>query len=56
MPNYKELYYSMFQACEQAISILTTAQQTCEELYLSSIEQEPQLIPLYRKNQRPPEE
>ncbi|HIQ68939.1 MAG TPA: hypothetical protein IAA67_01190 [Candidatus Avoscillospira stercorigallinarum] len=35
MPDYQALYFSMFHACEQAISLLIAAQQQCEELYLA---------------------
>lgn len=35
MPNYKELYFKMFHASEQAINILITAQRECEDLYVS---------------------
>lgn len=34
MPDYKELYFKMFRASEQAINILIAAQQECEELYI----------------------
>lgn len=36
MPNYKELYFKLFHASEKAINILNTAQQECEDLYVSS--------------------
>lgn len=35
-PNYKELYFKLFRAVEDAIDILITAQRDCEELYLST--------------------
>ncbi len=35
-PDYKELYFKLFRASEQAIRLLIAAQQECEELYLSS--------------------
>ena len=34
MPDYKALYFSMFRACERAVSILIEAQQQCEARYL----------------------
>lgn len=34
MPDYKELYFKMLGASEDAIRILVQAQQECEELYL----------------------
>ena len=33
MPNYKELYLTLFRATEEAVNILIAAQQKCEELY-----------------------
>lgn len=39
MPDYKSLYYSMFRACEQAISLLIEAQQQCEEQYLQETDE-----------------
>lgn len=38
MPNYKELYYKLFRASEDAVRLLIAAQRECEELYLSSDE------------------
>ena len=35
-PDYKELYYSLFRATEEAVNGLIAAQQKCEEMYLSS--------------------
>lgn len=34
MPNYKEMYVRLFNASEQAINILITAQRECEEMYM----------------------
>lgn len=36
MPDYKEMYFTLFRATEQAIQTLIAAQQQCEELYLSA--------------------
>ncbi len=36
MPDYKEMYLTLFRATEQAINTLIAAQQECEELYLKS--------------------
>lgn len=41
MPDYKEMYLRMMDASEKAINLLITAQQECEEMYLS--EKEPEL-------------
>lgn len=35
MPDYKELYFKLFRASNQAIELLIAAQQECEELYCS---------------------
>ena len=40
MPDYKEMYLSLFRATEKAINLLIAAQQECEELYLSAPEPE----------------
>jgi len=46
MPDYKELYFKMFRASEQAVNVLITAQRECEELYISSSEPDCKVIPL----------
>ncbi len=33
LSDYKELYLTMFQACEEAIRALTAAQEACEARY-----------------------
>lgn len=40
MPNYKELYFKLFRASEDALNLLIAAQQECEEFYLASDEPE----------------
>ena len=35
MPDYKEMYLTLFRASEQAIKTLIEAQRTCEEMYLN---------------------
>jgi hypothetical protein len=40
MPDYKEMYFKIFRATEEAVNILITAQQECEERYISSQESE----------------
>lgn len=40
MPDYKELYLTLFRATEQAIHTLTEAQQSCEAMYLDQCEAE----------------
>lgn len=36
MPDYKEMYYTLFRASEKAVNILLEAQRNCEEMYLES--------------------
>ncbi len=36
MPDYKEMYLTLFRATEQAINALIDAQQKCEELYINA--------------------
>ena len=38
MPDYREMYYKLFRASEQAVDVLLRAQRTCEELYLNAPE------------------
>lgn len=40
MPDYEKMYLTMVNAAEEAINRLIQAQQECEELYISSSEQE----------------
>jgi len=40
MPDYKEMYLTLFRASEDAINILIDAQRKCEEMFLSSPEGE----------------
>ena len=34
-PDYKEMYFKMVRASEDAINILIEAQRECEEMYIS---------------------
>ncbi len=36
MPDYKEMYLTLFRACEQAVQVLIKAQQECEEMYIDA--------------------
>lgn len=38
MPDYKEMYLTLFRATEQAINLLIAAQQTCEDMYVNASE------------------
>ncbi len=40
MSDYKEMYLTMVRASEKAIDLLVEAQQKCEEMYLSSKDEE----------------
>ncbi len=40
MTDYKKLYLKLFNASEDAINLLIKAQRECEEIILSSCEQE----------------
>ena len=52
MPDYKEMYLTLFRATEQAINQLIAAQQACEELYLR---EEPPALSIISKTEQPPE-
>ena len=45
MPDYKELYLTLFDATEKAIRELIAAHQKCEDLCLRTPLQEPVLLP-----------
>ena len=38
MPDYKQMYLTLFRATEQVINTLIEAQRACEELYISEPE------------------
>lgn len=46
MPDYKEMYLTLFRASEEAINLLIAAQRTCEELYISQEEPKLTVLPL----------
>ncbi|MGO5023804.1 hypothetical protein ACTQ4E_12025 [Lawsonibacter sp. LCP25S3_G6] len=45
MPDYKEMYLTLFRATEQAINTLVAAQQACEERYINGQDGEVTLLP-----------
>lgn len=45
MPDYQEMYLTLFRATEQAVNTLIAAQQKCEELYLSAPQGELTILP-----------
>lgn len=44
MPDYKEMYLTLFRAAEEAVQTLIAAQRACEEMYISA--EEPELVVL----------
>lgn len=56
MPDYKEMYLKMFRASEEAVNILITAQQECEELYVRQTEPELKVVPLSPVNKKSEDE
>lgn len=44
MPNYKELYFRLFRAAEDAVNTLISVQRECEELYLNAPERDMKVI------------
>ena len=40
MPDYKQMYFTLFHACEEAVNILIAAQQACEDIYVKAPEPE----------------
>lgn len=52
MPDYKELYFKMFRASEDAIDILVAAQRECEELFISSPESGVTIVALPTEDQK----
>ena len=45
MPDWKEMYLTLFRETEKAINILTEAQRRCEEMCISAPEPEIKLLP-----------
>lgn len=44
MPNWKEMYLTLFRETEKAINILIDAQHRCEEMYIDAPEPEIKLL------------
>lgn len=40
MPDYKEMYLTMCRASEEALNTIIAAQRKCEEIYISSEDDE----------------
>ncbi len=49
--DYKELYFKLFRATNQAVELLIAAQQECEELYCSAADSELRLLDFTKKDQ-----
>ena len=45
MPDYKEMYLTLFRATEQAIELLISAQRTCEDMYVNTPEDNLSMLP-----------
>lgn len=56
MADYKKMYLTALDAIERAITLLEEAEQTCEELYIQTCEEENapklRLYPTSRKNEK----
>ena len=50
VPDYKKMYLTLFNATEEAVNLLITAQRECEELYISSEESETAPLPTENGN------
>jgi len=51
LPDYREMYFKMLRASEEAIDILIAAQQEAEEIYMSSPEPELKVIEIAGKGE-----
>lgn len=56
MPDYKEMYLTLFRATEQAANTLIAAQRSCEELYINGQDGEVKLLPKAEEPSRATEE
>ena len=45
MPDYKEMYLTLFRATEQAVNVLIATQQECEELYTNAPQEDFIVLP-----------
>ena len=48
MPDYKTMYFKLFNAITDAVEILTKAQQETEEIYINSSEEENERVKKFR--------
>lgn len=56
MADYKQMYYTLFRASEEAIRILITAQQECEELYINQPDPELSILTLAARSENSTDE
>lgn len=56
MPNYKEMYYKLFHATEQAVYTLIQAQQECEDLFINQPEPDLKVFSISHENTKSMEE
>ncbi|MEG0839889.1 MAG: hypothetical protein RSF33_08830 [Hydrogenoanaerobacterium sp.] len=56
MPDYKEMYFKLFRAGEQAINTLIQVQQECEELYISQLDPGLKVLSILTENKKSTEE
>ncbi len=50
MPDYKAMYLKLFQASEDAVNLLISAQRECEEMYISEPEAELKVLNFQEPN------
>ena len=58
MPNYKEMYHTLFDEITKAIAALQAAQQKAEALYMADESEHPLILlnPKSSKEKQPPQE
>lgn len=52
MSDYKEMYFKLFRASEQAINTLIQAQRECEELYINQPEPDLKVLSVSSENKK----
>lgn len=55
MPDYKEMYQTLFRSMTKAITILQEAQQVTEEMYISSAPTNIRVIDTDKKEDKKPD-
>jgi len=51
MPDYKEMYFRLMRATEDAIRTLINAQQECEEMFLSEPGEKSIFLPSFEESE-----